>query len=59
MSLFYFLYKNGKWLNISNADLYNFALDISKSKTPSREKITLHIQNLIKKHLININFPQV
>lgn len=57
MSLFYFLYKNGKWLNITNADLYNFALNISKSKTPSHEKIALHIQNLIKKHLIN--FPQI
>lgn len=57
MSLLYFLYKNGKWLDINNADLYKFALDISKSKASSREKITLHIQNIIKRHLID--FPQI
>lgn len=56
MSLLYFLYKNKKWLDIGNTDLYNFAVDIARSKPASREKITIHIQNIIKKHLID--FPE-
>ena len=55
MSLLYFLYKNGKWLNINNKDLYNFALGISKSRAPSSEKQIRHIQNIIKKHLIDFS----
>jgi len=53
MTLFYFLYKNGKWLNINNTDLYNFSVGVAESKTTSREKTTNHIGHLIKKHLIN------
>ncbi len=56
MSLFYFLYKNGKWLFMKNAELYNLALNVSKSKPVSREKITLHIQEVIKRNLRN--FPK-
>lgn len=55
MSLLYFLNKNGKWLNIDNKILYNFAKNIATSKPRSREKITLYIQDVIKKHLID--FP--
>jgi len=53
MTLLYFLYKNGKWLNISNHDLYNFSLSIAKSKPTSREKTIFDIQENIKKYLIN------
>ncbi len=53
MTLLYFLYKNNKWLDIDNKSLYNFARDIAKSDQESREKIIIHIQTLIKKHLID------
>jgi len=55
MSLLYFLYKNGKWLKMSNLDLYNFAKGIARSKPVSREKIILQIQKNIKKHIIDLN----
>ncbi len=55
MTLFYFLYKNGKWLSIESMDLYNFARGVAKSKTSSREKQIINIQNVLKKHLID--FP--
>lgn len=54
-TLFYFLYKNGKWLSIKSMDLYNFARGVAKSKTFSREKQIMNIQNVLKKHLID--FP--
>ncbi len=53
MSLFYFLYKNGKWLNIDNIDLYNFAVGIAKSKPQSREKVMVLILSTLKKSLID------
>ena len=56
MSLLYFLDKNGKWLDMSNKVLYDFAKNIAKSKPKSREKIILYIQEIIKTYLID--FPK-
>ena len=53
MSLLYFFYKNGKWLRIDKIDLYNFAKDVAKSKPKSRDKIILHIQETLSRHLVN------
>lgn len=55
MSLLYFLHKNGKWLNINNATLYNFAKSVAASKPKSKEKVIIYIQNTIKEHLVD--FP--
>ena len=57
MTVLYFLFKNGKWLNISNSDLYNFALGISKSRPTSHAKTIGYIQSVIKKHLVD--FPKI
>lgn len=51
MSLLYFLYKNGRWLNIDEVGLYNFARGIARSKPKSREKVIMQIQDLIKKYI--------
>lgn len=56
MSLLYFLHKNGKWIDIDNTVLYNFACDVAKSKPKSHEKIIIYIQALIEEYLID--FPQ-
>jgi death-on-curing family protein len=56
MSLLYFLNKNGKWLDMDNKTLYDFAKNIAGSRPQSREKITLYIQDIIKEHLID--FPK-
>lgn len=54
MTLFHFLGKNGKWLSISNEVLYKFAKDVAKSKPKSREKVIIHIQDVINKNLIDL-----
>lgn len=56
MTLFHFLGKNGKWLSISNDDLYKFAKNVASSKPRSRERIILHIQDVIRENLID--FPK-
>lgn len=54
MTLLYLFHKNGKWIKMSNIDLYNFAKDIAKSKPNSREKIIVEIQETLKKHIVNL-----
>lgn len=51
MSLLYFLYKNGKWLRMDNAELYEFAKRVARSKPESRDEIVLQIQGVIRKYL--------
>lgn len=53
MSLLYFLYKNGKWLDIDNVYLYKFARGIARGKPASRERSIAKIHNLIQEHLID------
>lgn len=53
MTLLYFLYKNGKWLDIPKDDLYVFSVDIAKSYPQDREKVMSRIHNTIKNHLVN------
>ncbi len=53
MSLFYFLYKNGKWLNINKIELYNFAVGIAGSKPAERITIMEQIAETIEKHLVD------
>jgi death-on-curing family protein len=55
MCLLYFLYKNKKWLRMNEHKLYLFARGIAASKPYSREKIIIHIQNVIKKYLIDFS----
>src|SRR3989344_2651084 len=52
MTLLHFLYKNNKWLSMSNEDLYNFAVGVAKSKRTSREKTIINIHDMLKKHIV-------
>lgn len=53
MSLLYFLYKNDKWLQISNDELYNFAKKVAESKHQERPAIIIGIQEILTKYLID------
>mgnify|MGYP001558441334 CR=1 FL=1 len=53
MSLLYFLYKNNKWLQISNNGLYVFAKKVAESKHQERQAITTEIQETLKKYIID------
>ncbi len=55
MSLLYFFHKNGKWLRISNIDLYKFAKHVAKSRPSEREKLIQNIQGLLKGHIIELS----
>jgi len=54
MTALYLFHKNGKWIQMSNEDLYNFAKGIAGSKPTSREKIIIQIQTTFKKYLIDL-----
>ena len=53
MCLLVFLANNGKWLRMSQNNLYNFAVGIAKGKPRSREKILQNIYLTMRKHLID------
>lgn len=53
MTLFFFLYKNGKWLDIGNDQLYRVAVGVAKSKPKSRDSIIDWLEKTFTKHLIN------
>lgn len=55
MSLLYFLYKNGKWLKMTNENLYKFARRVARSDPRKREKVVLQIRGLIKTYMINLS----
>ena len=54
MTVLYLFHKNGKWIKMSNEDLYNFAKGIARSKPTSREKIIIQIQRTLKKYTIDL-----
>lgn len=54
MTILYLFHKNGKWIKMSNEDLYNFAKGIARSRPTSREKIIIQIQRTLKKYIINL-----
>lgn len=56
MSLLYFLDKNGKWIDVDNTNLYNFAVGIAKSRPTSREKTLQNIHSTIQKYLTSTTY---
>jgi len=53
-TLFYFLYKNQKWLKVDNRELYNFAVWVAESN-PKLKKETVHaIETFLNNYLINL-----
>ena len=54
-TLFYFLYKNKKWIEVDNVTLYNFAKQIASSD-PRLQKGTIKIvQNFIKNYMVDFD----
>lgn len=54
MCLLYFLYKNGKWLSISNDRLYRFAKHIAGSRPQKREPMIKNIQDFLTANIKNL-----
>ena len=54
-TLIFFLVQNGKWLSISNKDIYEFARKVAESKPEDRSDIMVLINSFIKKNIEDYN----
>jgi len=54
MCLLYFLYKNGKWIYISNDRLYRIAKHVAGSNPQKRDPILKDIQAFLTAHVQNL-----
>ena len=54
-TLLFFLIENGKWLSVSNHDIYEFARFVAGSKPEEREKTMLLITSFIEKNIEEFN----
>ncbi len=54
-TLFYFLYKNKKWLKVDNRELYNFAKWVAESNSKLRRETVAAVQKFIKTYMVNLN----
>lgn len=50
-TLFYFLYKNKKWLKVDNQELYNFAKWVASSNAKLKTETTAAVEKFIKTYL--------
>ncbi len=53
MSLLYFLYKNGKWLDVDKEGLYKFAKGIAKTKAKESQRSIENIRDFLTAHIID------
>lgn len=53
-TLFVFLYRNGKWLEIDSQELYNFTVWVAESPSKVRKQVVEAIEELLKGHLVNL-----
>ena len=51
MTLIYFLYKNGHWLDVDNDTLYVFANEIAQSNANKSQQETTRVRSFIRRHL--------
>lgn len=52
-TLIFFLVQNGKWLSISNQDIYEFACNVAESKPEDRDHIMALINSFIEDNIEN------
>lgn len=51
VTLLYFLYKNKKWLQLDNKELYNFAVWVAESNAKVKDATVLAIQKFISTYI--------
>ncbi|MBI5733959.1 MAG: type II toxin-antitoxin system death-on-curing family toxin [Candidatus Kerfeldbacteria bacterium] len=54
-TLFYFLYKNKKWLRVDNQELYNFAKWVASSNPKLKTETVQAVAKFIKTYIINLS----
>lgn len=53
-ALFYFLYKNNKWVRVDNVELYNFAKWVAASNPKLKYETVLAINKFIKTFMVDL-----
>ena len=53
-TLLIFLYKNHKWVNVNNQELYNFAVWIAQSPAKLKTEVLVGIEKFLKSYLISV-----
>jgi len=53
-TLFYFLFKNKKWLQVDNQELYNFARWVAESNAKLKDETVKAIEKFIKTYLVDL-----
>jgi death-on-curing family protein len=53
VALFLFLYKNKKWMNVSNDTLYRFAVLVAQSPSELKKEVVNLIEGFIQKNIVD------
>ncbi|MFH1710174.1 MAG: type II toxin-antitoxin system death-on-curing family toxin [bacterium] len=53
-TLFVFLYKNKKWINIDTKEFYNFTLWVTNSPAKVKDETVKAVESFLKDHLVNL-----
>ena len=53
-TLFVYLYKNRKWIEVDSQELYNFIVWIAQSPPRLKEEVVKAIEKFLRLHLVNI-----
>jgi len=52
VTLFVFLYKNNKWLEVDNQELYNFSVWVAQSPPSLKNEVVKGVEKFIKDRLV-------
>jgi len=53
-TLFYFLFKNNKWLKVDQKKLYNFTVWVAESPAELKESVAKAVEKFISNYLVNL-----
>ena len=57
-SLLVFLYRNNKWIEVDNKELYNLAVWVAQSPSLAKDEMIIFISKFIKKYLRNFKLSE-
>lgn len=53
-TLFYYVYKNKKWIKVDSQKLYSFAMWVTESPAEAKDEAAQYTEKFIKKHMIGL-----
>ncbi len=55
VTLFYFLYRNGRWMEVDNQEMYNFAKWVAESNAKLKKSTVDAAETFIKTYLVSLS----